>query len=77
MRMHAKITCTYADEQVCKAVVAALVPDNLRVPRGLRVSTIRDGKRAVTEVQLDGRVETLLATIDDVLACTLAAESML
>lgn len=77
MRMHARITCSYTDERTCRAVVAALTPDNLRVPKGLKISTVQRGRRMVTEVQLDGRAETLLATVDDLLACALAAESML
>jgi hypothetical protein len=31
----------------------------------------------VSVVELEGRAETLLATLDDLLACTLTAENML
>lgn len=77
MRMHAEVVCTYDDERIPKAVAAALTPDNLHVPKSLKISTVQKGRQVMTEVQLEGRAETLLATIDDILACTLAAESML
>jgi hypothetical protein len=62
---------------VAKAVAGALEPDNLKLPQGLLVSTRASGKKVVSEVELDGRMETLLATLDDLLACTLTAEVLL
>lgn len=77
MKMHADVTCTYGDERVSRAVAKALEPDNLRLPEGLTVSTRVRGKNVVTSIELYGRMETLLATIDDLLACTLTSEIML
>jgi hypothetical protein len=62
---------------VARAVARALEPDNLRLPDGLSVSTVASGKKVVSSVNLDGRMETLLATIDDLLACAITAEAML
>jgi hypothetical protein len=77
MKMRAEVVCVYGDERMAKAVAAAVGPDNLQVPEGLVVTTVRRGRRVVSVVELEGRAETLLATLDDLLACTLTAENML
>ena len=77
MRMRARVTCCYAEASRARAVAAALRPDNLRAPKGITISTRARGRRVLTEVRLDGRIETLLATLDDLLACTSTAESVL
>ena len=75
--MRAEVVCEYEDESVSKSVAAALQPDNLQAPDGVRVSTEQRGKQVVTKIEVDGRVETLLATIDDLLACTSTAENVI
>ncbi len=75
--MEAKVVCSYRSPRAAKAVTRALEPDNLKLPEGLAVSTKAAGSKAVTEIELDGRMETLLATLDDLLACTITAESLL
>ncbi|HID60945.1 MAG TPA: hypothetical protein EYP46_03700 [Hadesarchaea archaeon] len=77
MIMRAEVVCVYGDERAAKAVATALAPDNLQVPEGLEISTVAKGREVVSVVGLDGRAETLLATLDDLLACMLTAESML
>lgn len=77
MRMRAEIVCWYTDEGAVRAIADALRPDNLQAPKGIRIKTEARGKRVVSLVELDGRVETLLSTLDDLLACTSTAESML
>jgi hypothetical protein len=77
LRLRAKITCFYSGEKISKAIARALGPDNLRLPKGLGVKTSALDKKVVSEVELDGRIETLLATLDDLLACTQTAENML
>jgi len=77
MKMRAEVVCVYDDERTSKTVAAAVSPDNLQVPEGLVVSAVQKGRRVVSVVKLDGRAETLLATLDDLLACMLTAENML
>ena len=77
MRMRARVVCAYEGEGIPKAIADALHPDNLRVPKGIRVITKARGKRVISEVELEGRIESLLATLDDLLACTSTAESVL
>lgn len=77
MRMQAKVVSKYKNNKVAKAVAKALAPDNLVLPRGLRVTTVTRGNKVISLIDLEGRLETLLATLDDLLACTLTAESVL
>lgn len=77
MKMRAEVVCVYGDERTSKTVAAAVSPDNLQVPEGLVVSAVQKGRRVVSVVKLEGRAETLLATLDDLLACMLTAENML
>ncbi len=77
MKMQAEVVCYYGDNRLSKAVAEALGPDNLKLPKGLRVSTKSSEKAMVSEIEMDGRMETLLATLDDLLSCTLAAEIVL
>jgi hypothetical protein len=41
------------------------------------VRTVRRGREVITTVRMRGRIETLLTTLDDLLACTEAAEGLL
>ena len=77
MKMRAKVVCGYKKREAAEAIAAALQPDNLQAPKGVRVRTRVDNGRVTTLVELDGRIETLLATLDDLLACTSTAEDML
>lgn len=67
----------YGSEDVSEAIANALSPDNLQAPEGVRVLTKAMGKRVVSMVELEGRIETLLATLEDLLACTSTAENVL
>ncbi len=77
MKMRAKVVCGYKKREAAEAIAAALQPDNLQAPKGVRVRTRVGNRCTVTSVELDGRIETLLATLDDLLACTSTAEDML
>jgi len=77
MKMKAKIAYAYENDSASRAIAAALSPDNIQVPKGIRVVTLARGKQVITEVEMDGRIETLLATLEDLLSCTSTAESVL
>lgn len=71
MELRARVRCLYPERKVAEAVARALSPDNLE---GIR--TVRRGKEVVTVVRMEGRIETLLATLDDLLACAEVAEGL-
>jgi hypothetical protein len=77
MKMKAKIVCTYENESTSRAIAAALSPDNIQLPRDIRVVTLARGRRVISEVEMEGRIETLLATLEDLLSCTSTAENVL
>ncbi|PIU12323.1 MAG: hypothetical protein COT21_03700 [Hadesarchaea archaeon CG08_land_8_20_14_0_20_51_8] len=77
MKMHANVKCVYDQESFALAVASALRPDNFQAPSGIQITTARRGKQVVTNIAMDGKIETFLATLDDLLSCTSTAESML
>ncbi|KUO42783.1 MAG: hypothetical protein APU95_06290 [Hadesarchaea archaeon YNP_N21] len=77
MRMRALITCEYSSASVAKAISSALTPDNLPLPKGIKLTTLSLGKKVISKIEVEGRVETFLGTIDDLLSCTSVAESVI
>ena len=72
--MEAKIRLCYKNEREAEAVAKAVSPDNVEVPPGLYVKTVRNGSEVHTTVECQTRLQTLIATIDDLLACVSVAE---
>ena len=72
--MEAKINLCYKNEREAEAVAKAVSPDNVEVPQGLYVKTVRNGSEVHTTVECQTRLQTLIATIDDLLACVSVAE---
>lgn len=77
MEMRAKVICEYENNSISRAIAEALKPDNILAPQGIKTATAARGRRVVTTVEMDGKIETLLATLDDLLSCTSTAESVL
>ncbi|MEM2866023.1 MAG: KEOPS complex subunit Pcc1 [Candidatus Hadarchaeales archaeon] len=75
MELRARVRCLYPERRVAEAVARALSPDNVE-GKGVELRTVRRGKAVVTVVRMEGRIETLLATLDDLLACTEVAEDL-
>ena len=72
--MEARITFSYKSDREAEAVAKAVSPDNLKAPPGLAVETIRRGSKVITLVKCEGRLETFMATIDDLLMSVQVAE---
>jgi len=75
--MRANVKCVYDRESFALAVASALRPDNFQAPSGIQIRTARRGKQVITSIAMDGKIETFLATLDDLLSCTSMAENML
>lgn len=75
--MEAEIILEYENEEVASAIANAVSPDNFRTPKGLTVSTTYKGLNVVTKVECDGKLETLISTLDDLLFCVSVAERSL
>ena len=74
MRLEARLSFVYETEREAEAVVKAVSPDNMKVPAGLRVETVRNNCTLLASVQCEKSLETFIATLDDLLACISVAE---
>ena len=72
--MEAKIRLSYENEREAQAVAKAVSPDNLEAPLGLYVKTVTNESEVLTIIECQTRLATLIATIDDLLACVSVAE---
>jgi tRNA threonylcarbamoyladenosine modification (KEOPS) complex Pcc1 subunit len=75
--LEATITLEYDDEKTAEAVAEAVSPDNYKTPIGLAVRTVWKNNKVVTEIKVDGKIATFLATIDDLLSSVSIAEKAL
>lgn len=74
MRLEARLSFAYETEREAEAVVEAVSPDNVKVPQGLSVETVRSDCRLLALVCCEKSLGTFLATLDDLLACISVAE---
>jgi len=72
--LEAKIVLVYDSERAAEAISNAVSPDNVKTPPGLTVKTVRRGSSVITLVRCEGRFETFLATINDLLVAVQVAE---
>jgi len=72
--LEAEILLSYENKRQAQAVAKAISPDNVEVPSGLYVKTVRNESEVLTTVECQTRLATLIATIDDLLACVSVAE---
>jgi tRNA threonylcarbamoyladenosine modification (KEOPS) complex Pcc1 subunit len=75
--MEAKISLRYNSAREAEAISEAVSPDNLKVPRGLEVTTRRKGITVITHIKCELRLETFIATINDLLSYIQVAERAL
>jgi len=72
--LEAKIKLSYKNEREAEAVAKAVSPDNVEVPPGLFVKTVRRGSKVFTTVECQTKLQTFIATIDDLLSCVSVSE---
>jgi tRNA threonylcarbamoyladenosine modification (KEOPS) complex Pcc1 subunit len=72
--LEAKIILDYRDETLAKAVARAVSPDNVKTPQDLSVETVWKGGKVFTTIKCEGKLSTLIATIDDLLSSVSSAE---
>jgi hypothetical protein len=73
--LEAKIQLSYKDSKEAEAVAKAIAPDNVKVPRGLKVETRRRENAVLTRVICETSLQTFIATIDDLLESISVAEN--
>ncbi len=75
--MRATISLEYQDPKTAAAIAKAVSPDNIKTPQGLSVKTELRERTVVTDIRLEGKIATLIATIDDLLSSVSTAEKTL
>jgi len=75
--LEANILLSYNTLREAEAVANAVSPDNVKVPEGLLVKTTRRGKRVSTSIECESKLQTFVATIDDLLSAVSVAERTL
>jgi tRNA threonylcarbamoyladenosine modification (KEOPS) complex Pcc1 subunit len=75
--LEAKIVLSYKTLREAEAVANAVSPDNVKFPEGLSVKTMRQGKIVLTNIECKSRLQTFVATIDDLLSAVSVAERTL
>jgi len=75
--LEAEITITYEDAESADVVAKAVSPDNFKAPPGLYVRTRREGNNVVTQIRCRRKLQTFIATIDDLLFSISLAEKTL
>jgi hypothetical protein len=73
-KLQVTITLEYDDKETAAAVAKAVSPDNLKTPPGLTVISELKNNSVVTEIKIEDKLATFIATIDDLLSCASAAE---
>jgi len=72
--LQAEIILSYKSIRDADAVAKAVSPDNVKVPPGLVIRTEKRGRRVLTKVTCETRLQTFVATIDDLLSAVSVAE---
>ncbi len=62
--------CLTMGSKIADSLVAALSPDNIKMPQGLGIQVFASDNHVIVRIVTVKGLETLLATVDDVLSCT-------
>jgi hypothetical protein len=75
--LEAEIALSYKNVREAEAVANAVSPDNLKAPQGLKVKTTRRGNKVLNKIECETKLQTFMATIDDLLSAVSVAERAL
>ncbi len=75
--LEATVTLEYKDEKTAESISKAVSPDNFKTPIGLKVKTVRENNKVITNIKCEGKLATFTATIDDLLFSASTAEKTL
>jgi len=75
--LEAKIVLEYDNPKIAEAIAKAVSPDNFKTPEGLSIKTMQKANKVSTQIRSQGKLPTLIATIDDLLFCVSTAEKTL
>ncbi len=70
----AELRVVFCDDRESEGALRSLLPDNEPLPPGLSVEMVVEGRVLVAEIRCERGVDSLLATLDDLLASLNLAE---
>ncbi len=73
----AELRVAFCDDRESEGALRSLLPDNEPLPPGLSVEMVVEGRVLVAEIRCERGVDSLLATLDDLLASLNLAERVL
>lgn len=73
----ATLKLKYPSGRIAEAIALAITPDNEKAPPGLRIETQIENSSLIASVYCERGLDSLTATLDDLLACIQAAERAL
>lgn len=74
--IRATVTLKVSDQQTARSIIRSTQPDNVKM-KGLAITARALRKRASFYISHDGRIETFISTLEDMLRCIQAAEGTL
>ncbi|MGA2239019.1 MAG: KEOPS complex subunit Pcc1 [Candidatus Bathyarchaeia archaeon] len=74
--MKATVTIHYADASTARSIKAAVEADNRVAPKPLHITSRVKGKQVVSTITGAQDIDSLLATIDDLLLCLMAVDGL-
>lgn len=77
MRIRCRLKWAEDCEKKAEAVAKALDVSNRTVPSNMKIRTWKEKATVKTEIEMLGKMESFLATLDDLLACGTMAERIL
>ena len=72
--MEAEISLSYTNSRQAGAVADAVCPDNVKIPEGLTIKTMKQGRNVLSHIKCRSSMLTFIATIDDLLSAVSVAE---
>lgn len=72
-----EMSFNYDDEKEAEALVEAISPDNRKFSSEVIIKTVRENNMALTRIYCIKGIETLLATLDDILRCSDVADEVI
>jgi hypothetical protein len=72
----ATVRTHYADASTARSIEAAVEADNRAAPKPLHITSRVKGKRVVSTITGAQDIDSLLATIDDLLLCLIAVDGL-
>jgi len=75
--MKAKIRVSFSSPREAEAVSKALQPDDAEAPSYLKVQTTFKGRCVESNIVCEGKLETLISTVDDILGSIVTVKKTL